>query len=73
MNESQTIFSLFFAISWGIVSNVLPRWKPFHYALWCHRGFWQPTRRILAAFTLLNLVRLLPVYQWRRIHRITPC
>jgi hypothetical protein len=56
MNEAQTVFLLFFAISWGIVSNVLPRWKPFHYAMWWHEGFWQPTRRILAAFALLNLV-----------------
>lgn len=56
MNETQTIFTLFFAISWGIVSNVLPRWKPFHYAMFWHQDFWQPTRRIFVAFTLMNIV-----------------
>jgi hypothetical protein len=56
LNEAQAIFTLFFAISWGIVSNLLPHWKPFHYAMWWRRGFWQPTRRILAAFTILNLI-----------------
>src|SRR5437870_11412911 len=55
MNETQAIFTLFFAISWGVVSNVLPRWKPFHYALFFYPGFWQPTRRLLVACTLLNV------------------
>jgi hypothetical protein len=56
MNETQAIFTLFFAISWGVVSNVLPRWKPFHYALAFHCGFWQPTWRLLVACTLLNVI-----------------
>src|SRR5438874_6156173 len=56
MNEAQAIFTLFFAISWGIVSNVLPRWKPFHYAMCFRKGFWKPTWRALIAFVLLNVV-----------------
>lgn len=53
MNDAQTIFTLFFAISWGIVSNVLPRWKPFHYALFCVNH--QPTCRLIASWVLLNI------------------
>jgi hypothetical protein len=56
MNDAQTVFTLFFAISWGIVSNVLPRWKPFHYALFWYDGFWQPTYRLLLAFGLFNII-----------------
>jgi hypothetical protein len=56
MNDAQAVFTLFFAISWGIVSNVLPRWKPFHYAMWSYPDFQQPTRRILLAFILLNIL-----------------
>lgn len=56
MNEAQSIFTLFFAISWGIVSNVLPKWKPFHYAMLFHKGFCQPTRRVALAFVMLNIL-----------------
>jgi hypothetical protein len=53
MNEAQMIFTLFFAISWGIVSNVLPKWKPFHYALFSRK---QPRRRAIVAFVILNVL-----------------
>jgi hypothetical protein len=33
MNDTQQIFCIFFAISWGLVGNVQPRWKPFNYAV----------------------------------------
>lgn len=56
MNDSQTIFTLVFAISWGIASNVLPRWKPFHYALCFHCAFWKPTNRMFASWALLNIL-----------------
>ena len=54
MNDSQAIFTLFFAISWGIVSNVLPRWKPFHFAMFGERRFPQPLHRAVVAFLLFN-------------------
>jgi len=54
MNEAQTIFTIFFAISWGTVSNVLPRWKPFNFPLFCRLP--QATKRACLAFVLFNLV-----------------
>lgn len=63
MTVAASIYTLFFAISWGIVSNALPRWKPFHYAmllhpLWDSKGkrFWQPTCRLLLSWVLLNII-----------------
>jgi hypothetical protein len=69
MNDAQTIFTLFFAISWGIQSNVLPRWKPFHYALcWPAKirpmtepvefyVHWHPAfYRLIASWLLLNIL-----------------
>src|SRR5262245_44537594 len=55
MNEAQTIFALFFEIPGGLLSTFLPRWRPFHYALWWRRDFFQPTRRIISAWIALNL------------------
>lgn len=56
MNEAQTIFTIFFAISWSAMSNVLPRWKPFHYAMFWRSDCWQPTRRTLFAFLMFNVL-----------------
>ncbi len=56
MSETQTIFTVFFAISWGVMSNVLPKWKPFHYAMFGICKFCQPTRRIVVAFMLFNVL-----------------
>lgn len=69
MNDAQIIFTLFFAISWGIVSNVLPRWKPFHYAfMWPSKirpmsepvvfyVKWHPAfNRLIASWILLNVL-----------------
>jgi hypothetical protein len=54
MNESQTVFTVLFAISWGNISNVLPRWKPFHEALvWKIR---EVTWRFIVAVIFMNLV-----------------
>jgi hypothetical protein len=47
---------LFFAISWGIVSNVIHRWKPFHYALCFKQGFFQATCRTFWSWLLLNIL-----------------
>lgn len=52
MNDAQIIFTLFFAISWGIVSNVLPRWKPFHYAV----AFKPTLKRLALSWAMLNFL-----------------
>src|SRR5262245_11643443 len=56
MNEAQTIFTIFFAISWGAMSNVLPRWKPFHFAMVGRKDCWRPTIRTGFAFVMFNVV-----------------
>lgn len=33
MNTSQQIFALFYAIMWGTLANVFPKWKAFDWAL----------------------------------------
>lgn len=54
MNDTQTVYTIFFAISWGIVANALTRWKAFNFGLIFRRDFGKPTIRILSAFLLLN-------------------
>jgi hypothetical protein len=56
MNVGQTVFTVFFAIAWGIVSNVMPRWKPFNYALCFRQGYRLATVRLVVAFILLNIL-----------------
>jgi len=64
MNEAQTVFTIFFAIAWGTVANVLPRWKPFHFTLFSVLPV--ARRRALVATTLLNLLPffLFAVVMW---------
>lgn len=33
INETQTVFMLFYAIVWGAIANVQPRWKAFQWPL----------------------------------------
>jgi hypothetical protein len=33
INETQTVFMVFYAIVWGAIANVQPRWKPFQWPL----------------------------------------
>lgn len=57
MNTAQTVFTIFFAISWGNVAGALTRWKPFNGALlFCDAGFLQPTLRYGFSFLMLNVV-----------------
>jgi hypothetical protein len=57
MNVAQTVFTLFFAIFWGTIANVWPRWKPFHWAL--VPKFRRTSARAALSFVLLNLLPII--------------
>lgn len=58
MNTSQTVFALFYAIMWGALANVYPRWKAFDLSLTAYPGG-HAGRRWLLSFLLLNFVPIL--------------
>jgi len=48
----QQVFMLFFAITWGALANVQPRWKAFQWPL---LGRHRPaTNRVVLSFLCLN-------------------
>lgn len=53
----QQVFMLFYAIFWGAIANVQPRWKPFQWHLFF--AVPQARRRAIAAFGLLNVLPLI--------------
>ena len=53
ISVGATIYTVFFAISWGTYSNALPRWKPFHYAM-LHRA--RPAARLALSWLMLNII-----------------
>lgn len=58
MNPVQGVFMLFFAIFWGAIANVQPRWKQFQWPLvW--RGLKFVNHRVLLSVVLLNIVPML--------------
>ena len=55
-NPEQQVFMLFFAIIWGAVANVQPRWKAFQWPLiFRHKPAF---KRVALSVLLLNLVPL---------------
>lgn len=56
MNAMQQIFCLFFAVFWGIVGNVQPRWKAFHWPYVRDKGFPHAARRLCLSMVLLNVL-----------------
>ncbi len=55
MNDTQTVFSVFFAIFWGVIANVQPKWKMFDWtqiATPCGRS------RLFLAVLLFNVCPL---------------
>jgi hypothetical protein len=50
----QQVFMLFFAIFWGAIANVQPRWKAFNYPLIFRLR--HVFRRILVALVVLNVL-----------------
>ena len=49
----QTVFMLFFAIFWGAIANVQPRWKAFQWPLFCVK---EVRHRVLLAVGTLNVL-----------------
>jgi hypothetical protein len=61
MNESQQVFVVFYAIFWGAIANVQPRWKPFQVPLIFSK--WSFGRKVLMrvflSFLFFNLAPLI--------------
>ena len=57
MNDTQVIFTAFFAIVWGTMSTTLPRWKPFHWPLFFHVK--QTRHRVCLSFLVLNVLPII--------------
>ncbi len=55
LNAAQTVFALFYAIMWGALANVWPRWKAFDLSLVAYPGN-RAVRRWLLSFGLLNAI-----------------
>jgi len=52
MNDTQIIFTVFFAIAWGTMSSALPKWKAFHWTLFFQvKQVWH---RVILSMILLN-------------------
>ncbi len=57
MNERMQIFTIFFAILWGFIGNVQPRWKAFQLPFIFKVS--QELCRLLLSMVLLNLVPII--------------
>ena len=57
MNESQQTFLVFYAIFWGMVANVQPKWKAFQLPLIF--DFPPARHRVLLSFIVLNILPIL--------------
>jgi hypothetical protein len=57
-NVAQTIFALFYAITWGMLANVWPRWHAFDVTLKVKEGS-IALKRWWISFGLLNLAPIL--------------
>jgi len=56
----QQVFIVFFAIFWGAVANVQPRWKAFQFPLMFTQGLrWNVFRRVCLAVLLLTVLPIL--------------
>ena len=53
MTDTQQIFTIFFAVYWGFISNVQPSWKAFHWPFFRER---QARRRLYLSMVILNLL-----------------
>ena len=56
MNISQQIFTVFFAIVWGTMANVQPRWKPFHWSLAFY--FRPAANRLVLSILVFNILSI---------------
>jgi hypothetical protein len=55
MNTAQTVFTVFYAVAWGALANVWPRWRAFDWALRNEPGEKACQRGILS-LTFLNIL-----------------
>lgn len=53
LNAAQTVFALFFAISWGTVANAQPKWKAF---AWGQFREHRTIQRLFLSILFLNAV-----------------
>ena len=56
LNSAQTVFALFFAISWGTAANAQPKWKAF---AWGQLRRPKTVQRLVLSFVLLNILPVL--------------
>jgi len=54
LKTHQEVFMVFFAIFWGLIANVQPRWKAFQWPLMFKLGV--VTRRVLLAFFVMDIL-----------------
>jgi hypothetical protein len=60
LNPSQEVFALFYAIMWGSLANVWPRWKAFDWTLVFKKGDGVITlRRVTLSIVVLNALPIL--------------
>ena len=57
LNDYQIVFMLFFAIFWGTIANVQPRWKAFQWPLFFKKAPYARNRVVLS-FSILNILPL---------------
>jgi len=56
LETHQNVFIVFFAIFWGAVANVQPRWKAFQWPLMFKPELRVVLRRVLLAFLVMNVL-----------------
>ena len=61
LNNTQQIFTIFFAIFWSVMANAQPKWKAFHYTFFLRIS--QVTYRMLVSFLILNILPIL-YFSW---------
>lgn len=57
-NAAQSVFTLFYAVTWGALANVWPRWQAFHWSL-IGTSKQQALQRSILSLVLLNIVPLI--------------
>lgn len=72
----QTVFTVFYAIFWGVVANAQPKWKAFNWGAAFQTGCGRIRRRGLLAVVMLNIfpialyvvviyrLHFAPVFDW---------
>lgn len=56
LNDPQTVFMVFYAIFWGAIFGVLPRWKPFQWPLFLF--YCKVACRVILSCIFFNIIPL---------------